>query len=50
MGRVIEAFFDWLEHWDLRATESRIAEHFSGINPDSVTDIDKYLRSHGLMP
>lgn len=50
MGRIVENFFNWLEHWDLMYLENRIDNHFSDINPDSVTDIDKYLKSHGLMP
>ena len=50
MGRVINTVLDWLERWDLRAIDDRIRAHFDNINPETVTDIDKYLRSQGLMP
>lgn len=50
MGRITQAFLGWLERWDLRAIDDRIQAHFADINPETITDIDKYLRSQGLMP
>ena len=47
---MITRFWAWLDHWAARINDAQVQRYFDGINPDSITDIDKYLRSRGLMP
>ena len=54
MGRVIMKLWQrleqWVWHWEIRRREREIQRHFRDVAPDSVVDIDKYLRAHGLLP
>jgi hypothetical protein len=47
---MITRFWAWLDHWAARVNDARLQRCFDAVNPDSITDIDKYLRSRGLMP
>lgn len=38
----------WVERWLQSCRERDIQRHFENINPETVTDIDKYLRDNNL--
>jgi hypothetical protein len=50
----MKQLFTWLDNWlwrlDQKQIDQRLQAHFSSIHPDSIVDIDKYLKSHHLMP
>ena len=50
MGRVIDRIEIWLWRHEQQRRERQIQRHFANVRPDSVWDIDKYLRDHGLAP
>lgn len=39
-------FLDFLAWADV---QNRIQKHFTNIHPETVKDVDKYLRAHGWM-
>lgn len=47
---MIARFWNWLDYWAAYTYDAQIQRYFYNVNPDSITDIDKYLRSRGLMP
>lgn len=50
----MQKFIAWLENWLWRSEQQRVdralRRHFTMVHPESVTDIDKYLRAQGLAP
>jgi len=50
INRLIHAMDLWLWKLEQGNLESRLQQHFRNVSPDSIVDIDKYLRCHGLMP
>lgn len=39
----------WFDRWMRRLRERDLQRHFNKLNPETITDIDKYLRDHRLM-
>ena len=54
MGRIVLSIWDRIDAWlwrcEIHGREREIQRHFRNLPRDSVTDIDKYLREHGLLP
>ena len=54
MGRIVLSIWDRIDAWswrcDIQRREREIQRHFRDLPPDSVVDIDKYLRAQGFLP
>ncbi len=46
MQKLIARFEQWLWNLEQRHQDRFLQAHFARLHPDSITDIDKYLRDH----
>jgi len=50
MGRVIQLVMSLFDQWESHCFDQKVESCFRDINAEAITDIDKFLRSHGLLP